>query len=181
MAEAASSEKKPRRRGRKGATAKDVADGYFAAVAARDLDTMGSFWHDEIVADIVPIGVFRGPGALRGFFEELFAAVPDFGFAVRRTAVDGAVACVEWRMSGTFSGGPFQGIEPTDRRIELRGVDCVEVADGKIVHNTAYYDGAAFARAIGMLPAQDSGAERTLTAAFNALTKLRRTLKEKSR
>lgn len=159
-------------------TAKETADGYFAAVAARDLDAMGSFWHDEIVADLVPIGVFRGAEALRGFFEELFTAVPDFDFAVRRTLVDGDVASVEWRLGGSFSGGPFQGIEPTGRRIELRGVDCVETAAGKIIHNTAYYDGAAFARSIGMLPPRDSGTEQAMTAGFNALTKLRRTLKE---
>lgn len=180
MTEVASSEKKPRRR-RKQPAARDVADGYFAAVAARDVAAMAGFWDDEIVADLVPIGVFRGPVVLRGFFEELFTAVPDLDFAVRRTSVDGDVACVEWRLSGSFSGGPFQGIEPTGRRIELRGVDCVETAAGKIVHNTAYYDGAAFARAIGMLPAQDSGAERAMTAGFNALTKLRRTFKEISR
>jgi ketosteroid isomerase-like protein len=159
-------------------TAREVADGYFAAVSARDLDAMARFWDDEIVGDLVPIGIFRGPAALGGFFEELFTAVPDLDFAVKRTLVDGDVATVEWRLSGSFSGGPFQGIEPTDRRIELRGVDCVETAAGRIVHNTAYYDGAAFARAIGMLPPQDSGAERAITAGFNALVKLRRTLKE---
>lgn len=159
-------------------TAKEVADGYFAAVAARDLGAMAGFWDDEIVADLVPIGVFRGPRELRGFFEELFTAVPDLDFAVRRTVADGDVASVEWRLDGGFSGGPFQGIEPTGRRIELRGVDCVETAAGRIVRNTAYYDGAAFARAIGMLPPRDSGVEQAMTAGFNALTKLRRTLKE---
>jgi predicted ester cyclase len=159
-------------------TAKETADGYFAAVAGRDLDAMGGFWHEQIVADLVPIGVFRGPEALRGFFEELFTAVPDLDFSVRRTLVDGDVASVEWRLSGCFSGGPFQGIEPTGRRIALRGVDCVETVAGRIVHNTAYYDGAAFARSIGMLPPRDSGTEQAMTAGFNALTKLRRTLKE---
>lgn len=159
-------------------TAREIADGYFAAVAARDLDAMAAFWHEEIVGDLVPIGVFRGSRELRRFFEELFTAVPDFDFHVRRTLVDRDVASVEWRLRGSFSGGPFQGIEPTGRWIELRGVDCVETAAGRIVRNTAYYDGAAFARAIGMLPPRDSGAEQAVTAGFNALTKLRRTLKE---
>jgi predicted ester cyclase len=180
MAEATRSDSKPRRRARK-ASAASVAEGYFSAVAARDLQAMSGFWDDEIVADVVPIGIFRGPVALRAFFAELFVAVPDFDFAVRRIVADGDRASVEWRMSGTFEGGPFQGLEPTGRRIELRGVDCLEVAGERISHNAAYYDGAAFARAIGMLPAQDSGAERALTAGFNALTKLRRTLKETNR
>ena len=41
--------------------------------------------------------------------------------------------------------------------------------------NTAYYDGASFARQVGMLPAEGSGAERAMKGAFNAVTKMRRT------
>ena len=53
------------------------------------------------------------------------------------------MAAIQWRATGTFRGAPFQGIEPTGRRIEVRGCDCIEVEDGKITRNTAYYDGAA--------------------------------------
>ena len=55
-------------------------------------------------------------------------------------------AAVEWRMTGTFTGAPFQGVEPTGRAIELRGLDLIEIEDGENVSNTAYYDGMAFAR-----------------------------------
>ena len=44
--------------------------------------------------------------------------------------------------------------------------------------NTAYYDGMEFAREIGLLPAQDSGAERAMKGAVNAVTKARRALAE---
>ena len=40
--------------------------------------------------------------------------------------------------------------------------------------NTAYYDGASFARQVGMLPSEGSGAERAMKGAFNAVTKMRR-------
>jgi hypothetical protein len=42
--------------------------------------------------------------------------------------------------------------------------------EGKLRHNTIYYDGAGFARAVGMLPGQKSVAERALFGAFNAVT-----------
>ena len=45
------------------------------------------------------------------------------------------------------------GIEPTGKRVEMRGLDLLEVEDGKIVSNTAFYDGIELARQIGMLPA----------------------------
>ena len=78
-------------------------------------------------------------------------------------------------MAGTFDGAAFQGIEPTGKRVELRGFDLLEIdEDGKITRNTGYYDGADFARQIGMLPPQDSGAERAMRSGFNAVTKIRR-------
>jgi hypothetical protein len=53
-------------------------------------------------------------------------------------------------------------------------VDVIEIADGKNVTNTAYYDGMAFARGVGLLPAQDSGAERAIKGAVNAATRMKR-------
>jgi hypothetical protein len=81
-------------------------------------------------------------------------------------------------MTATFTGTPFQGIEATGRPVELRGVDMIEIADGKNVTNTAYYDGMAFARGAGLLPPQDSGAERAMRSAVNAATRLRRAVSD---
>jgi hypothetical protein len=100
--------------------------------------------------------------------------MPDLRLSVERITADDRVAAVQWRASGTFSGGPFQGIEPTGRRIELRGIDCLEVVDGKVMRNTSVYDGAAVARGMGLLPPEDSGADRAMRAGFNTVTKLRR-------
>ena len=73
-----------------------------------------------------------------------------------------------------------EGIEATGRRVELRGADLLDIEDGKLVRNTAFYDGAQFARAIGLLPPQDSGAERAMRSAFNTVTKVRRAVAERS-
>lgn len=158
----------------------DVAESYFAAVAARDADAMADHWHPDGVEDITPLGVFRGPAGVRALFSELFAAIPDFAMTVERITADDRVAAVQWRAEGHFTGGPFQGLEATGRRVELRGADCLEVEDGKLVRNTAYYDGAAFARGIGMLPPENSGAEKAMVAGFNAVTKLRRAVAQRT-
>ena len=62
---------------------------------------------------------------------------------------------------------------------DLRGTDLMEVRDGKNVSNTAYYDGMSFARQIGLMPPQDSGAERAMKSAFNAATRVRRAVAER--
>jgi steroid delta-isomerase-like uncharacterized protein len=146
---------------------------YFKAVTARDVDAMVAHMDDEVIEDITPVGILRGTGEVRDFFSQLFAAFPDFEFAVERCTSSAGTAAIQWRATGTFRGAPFQGIEPTGRRIEVRGCDCLEVDDGKITRNTSYYDGAAFARGLGLLPQTGSGGEKAMLAAFNAVTKVR--------
>ena len=150
-----------------------VARGYFDAMSARDADAAVAHWSPEGIDDALGLGVFRGADEIRGFLSGLFAAMPDLETTVTRVTASGDSAVVEWRMVGTFSGAPFQGVEPTGSHVELRGADSIQVEDGKIVRNTAYSDGTAFARAVGMLPSKDSGSERAFLAAFNGATKLR--------
>jgi steroid delta-isomerase-like uncharacterized protein len=154
------------------------ARSYFDALARRDADGMLEHWSEEGVVDLVPLAILRGRAEIGAFFRELFAAFPDLDTTVTRLAAGQNEVAVEWRMSGTFSGEPFQGIEATGRPVELRGIDLIEIDDGKNVTNTAYYDGMAFAREIGLLPAQDSGAERAMKGAVNAVTKARRAIAE---
>lgn len=130
----------------------EVAAGIFEALQLRDLDAVARLQHDDIVDDFVAVGVYRGKRAVRAFFEELFAAVPDLTFTVHRILADGEYATVQWQVTGTFSGRPFQGVHATGRRVELPGVDVMHVVEGLLVDNTIYDDGLPFARQIGMLP-----------------------------
>jgi steroid delta-isomerase-like uncharacterized protein len=115
--------------------------------------------------------------AIRRFFEELLAAFPDFEITVDRIVADEeAAAVVQWRAAGSFSGGPFQGIEPTGRHIKIRGVDVMEITGGLVRHNTIYYDGASFARQIGMLPRAHSMTDKAIMATFSAVTRVRHRL-----
>jgi steroid delta-isomerase-like uncharacterized protein len=150
------------------------ARSYFEAIAGRDVEGVVAHWKEDGVIDLVPLGILRGHAEIAAFFGEMFAAFPDAETTVTRVAADQTHVAVEWRMTAHFTGAPFQGVEPTGRPVELRGIDLIEIADGKNVTNTAYYDGMAFARGAGLLPAQDSGAERAMKGAVNAATKVRR-------
>jgi steroid delta-isomerase-like uncharacterized protein len=154
-------------------TPSEVARTIFEALSKRDLDTAMKFNTDDAVDDFVAIGEFRGRLAIRRFFDELLAAFPDFDIAVDRIVGDDSAAVVQWHAAGTFSGGKFQGIEPTGKHVEIRGVDVMEFAEGRYVHNTIYYDGASFARQIGMLPRSGSVTEKATLFGFNASTRLR--------
>ena len=131
---------------------------YCEAMDNRDADGMAAHWSKDGVEDIVPVGVLRG----------------------RERLVAGEQSCaVEWRLEGTLNGAPFLGIEPTGKHVEVRGLDLFELENGDLVSNTAYFDGMGFARQIGLLPPDGSGADRAMRSAFNAVTKLRRALAER--
>jgi steroid delta-isomerase-like uncharacterized protein len=153
-------------------TPAQVAEAALASFAARDADQVAANAHPDCVDDVVAIGEFRGRGAIREFYAEMFRAFPDFDIRVERIIGDDSGAAVRWVASGTFTGDPFQGIQPNGRRLELPGVDYMEISDGLITRNTIFYDGAAFARDIGMLPPRDSAAERVLLALFNGRVRL---------
>jgi steroid delta-isomerase-like uncharacterized protein len=174
-AEAPTAEAKPQRRRitrRKAVEAH--ARSYFDAIARRDTQAMVEHWREDGVDDIVPLAPLRGHDEITAFFRELFAAMPDVEMTVTRVVAGEREAAVEWRAVGNFTGEPFQGVDATGKRIEIRGIDLLEVEDGKIVANTAYYDGMSFARQIGLMPAQDSSAENAMKSAFNATTRVRR-------
>ena len=151
----------------------EIAVGYVDALSTRDPDAATAQFADEVIDDVTPVGILRGPAEVREFLGELFAAFPEVEFTVEQSTASARVCAVQWRAHGTFRGAPFQGIEPTGRRVEIRGCDCIEVEDGKIVRLTSYYDGAAFARGLGLLPQTGSGGEKAMLAAFNAVKKVR--------
>jgi steroid delta-isomerase-like uncharacterized protein len=152
---------------------------YFEAMDRRDVAAMAEHWRDDGVEDVLPVGVLRGKEELRAFLDATFRAIPDARTSVGRIVAGETSCAVEWRLEGTFDGAPFMEIEPTGSHVEVRGFDLFELEDGQIVTNTAYYDGASFARQIGMLPVDGSGADRAMKSAFNAVTKVRRAVAER--
>lgn len=163
-----------------GTPALDVATGYFAALGRRDLAAAVEFLDPEVVEEISGVGIFRGPREVREFFEGLIAAVPDLEVLVDRTTAQDDRVAVQWRFQGNFTGGPlFNGVQPTGGRLELRGCDVLDVANGRIVRNMAYQDGIELARGLGMMPPQDSAAEKAMIGAFNAATKVKQAVRDR--
>jgi steroid delta-isomerase-like uncharacterized protein len=158
----------------------EVVASYFEALNRRDAAAAGEYLDPDVVEEITGVGVLRGREEVRRFFDGLFKAAPDMEVLVDRTVSEGDTDVVQWRMNGTFTGGPlFNGVQATGGRLQLRGCDVIDVRDGKIVRNTAFQDGIELARALGMMPPQDSPAEKAMIAAFNGATKLRTAVRER--
>jgi predicted ester cyclase len=162
-------------------TPRDVVTGYFAALGRHDTKAAVEFLDPEVVDEISSVGVLRGREEVRRFFDGLFKAAPDLELIVDRTVRERDTVAVQWRMQGTFDGAGalFNGIQPTGGQLRMRGCDVFEVRDELIVTNMAFQDGLELARSLGMMPPQDSPAERAMIGAFNTATKVRAAVRDR--
>ena len=159
-------------------TATEVArEAFHVLFVERDPEKARRFWTGDSVDHFLAAGeTVRGGDALAAWFADLLRAFPDWTIEIENTFDDGdRQVVVQWHARGTFEGGPFLGIEPTGRPVELRGVDVFRFDDDwRVDSNTVYYDGAEFARQLGMLPPRESAPDRLMLRAFNARVRLAR-------
>ncbi|MEA2170566.1 MAG: hypothetical protein QOF76_3866 [Solirubrobacteraceae bacterium] len=153
-----------------------VAQRYFEATGARDVDAMVACWADGGRENIRDQADLLAPQGVREFFTAMFTAFPDMRFEVVHITADDERAVVRWEATGTFASGDFGGFAATGQHIRLEGIDELTVRDGLIVENNAWADSVNFARQIGAMPPVGSRAESVMTGALNTKTKLARWL-----
>ena len=153
----------------------EVIRGLFEALDRRNVDALYDYWAEDVVA-YWPFGPIRGRDAARAYFAELFSAVPDCRIRIEKIAGEGDTVFVRWRMTGRASGTPWRGIESNGSHLDLQGVDCFTVRDGKIEQNIIFFDQLDFARHIGLMPPENSLIDRMMVKGYNARTRLKKRL-----
>lgn len=148
----------------------------FDQINNHDVSALKQFWDDDTL-ERFPDKTCRGTEEIAAHFEAGFAALPDMRIEIVDLAAQDDDVYVQWHMTGTHSGAPWSGIEPSGRRVELDGIDHFVIRDGRVVSNFVVYDQAQFGRAIGLLPPDGSAPDRAMKAAFNGRTKLLRRLR----
>ena len=147
---------------------------YLEAWNRRDADAVAAFFADDAVYDDQGAGqIARGRDQIRAHVARVHAAFPDLHFELVRAAHGDDFTAGEWRSAMTHLG-EFDGLGPTGRAVESRGVDVASLdADDRIVRLDSYYDGAAVMRALGLLPARGSRVEGALVRAASLLRRRR--------
>src|SRR3954469_1964895 len=140
------------------------------ALNGHDLNQLQSLLAEDVVEHIVPIGIYDGRQAVLAYHEQMFAAAPDLRVEVTHVAAAGTAVLTAWELSATFTGAPFQGLRPNGRRVRLEGASTQVVREGRVASAEVIFDGASFARQLGMLPIRGSPPDRAIRAAFNLKT-----------
>lgn len=141
---------------------------FIVAINDHDLDAvMDHFTDDAVWEGPAMDDRYVGREAIRTMLEELFTAFPDIHYPLDDLEVhrqlDGESALSFWTLVMTMQG-PWGGFAPTGRTARGRGVCRYEFADGRFRRHTVVYDERDLAEQLGLLPAEDSLAWRTVAS-----------------
>jgi len=97
----------------------------------------------------------QGPGAdgFVGFFTTMATAFPDLAVEVDTLVADDEQVAMAYRISGTHDGA-FQGIAPTGKPVEIRGMQIAKFRDGQIVERWGSSDELGLMGQLGAEPKQ---------------------------
>ncbi|ETK36668.1 ester cyclase [Microbispora sp. ATCC PTA-5024] len=112
---------------------------------------------------VSPVGLAEGREQIAWIFEQFFKGFPDLHLTVwyEATGTDNPLV-VEWTGTGTQTG-PFllpdgRELEPTGRRITLRGTCASFIENGKVVTHREYFDQLELYTQLGLHLAKDDPA-----------------------
>jgi len=154
-------------------TALDVVREHMAAEDRQDLDaTLATFTEDCWYA-VPGLGIeLRGKQEIRRWYEELFAAVPDFRNSDERYWEAEGQFFFSAYMEGTHRGTWF-GWPPTNRTFRSPMMVRIPIAaDGLMEAEIVYNDSADVFMQLGILPRQGSRQERLLQALYRVRARL---------
>jgi steroid delta-isomerase-like uncharacterized protein len=134
---------------------RELLDRYVERYNAGDLDGVMELYAEDAV-QVMPDGAYEGWNTVRDRLAQELNGFTELNHTVRSFVEQGDTFADEWTFVGTHTG-PFRlpdgrELAPTGKRVEIRGMEVVQVRDGKIVLNSLYYDNTASMAQLGLLP-----------------------------
>lgn len=134
---------------------RELLDRYVERYNAGDLDGVMELYAEDAV-QIMPDGTYEGWNTVRDRLARELDGFTELNHTVRSFVEQGDTFADEWTFVGTHTD-PFRlpdgrELPPTGKRVEIRGMEVVQVRDGKIVLNSLYYDNLATMAQLGLIP-----------------------------
>jgi steroid delta-isomerase-like uncharacterized protein len=136
-------------------TNRELLERYVELYNEGNLDACMDLYADDAVQRMHD-GIFEGPDAIRDRLARDLDAFADANYVVDSFVDEGDRFADEWTFTGTHTG-PFRlpdgtEVPATGKRVEIKGMELVEVSDGKIVVDNLYYDFMAAVLQLGLVP-----------------------------
>ena len=107
---------------------------YEVIVSENRLDELERYISDDCVQKVGEKEIHIGIVGMRKHLAALKETYPDYAMKIIRQYSDGDYVISEFIMRGTHKG-EFVGIKPTNKILEITGIDIDKVIDGKIVEH----------------------------------------------
>jgi predicted ester cyclase len=131
----------------------DVVKSFYPSLEKGDwaaIEKMLSSDFTDYNAWLPPSGLVGRDTAMHSL-KSMKEAFPDMKYEVLHTAVDGDMVFVHYRFSGS-NNGPMMGMPATNRKVDYKGVDLVQVKDSIITAHWDYGDNVTFQKQMGLMP-----------------------------
>jgi predicted SnoaL-like aldol condensation-catalyzing enzyme len=93
----------------------------------------------------------QGKAGFVTFFKEIFGAVPDFKYTLKKMITEGDIVMAYSTTTGTHKGGPWFGKKATGNKLSFDVVDIFRVQDGKIAEHWDVADTFNLFRQVGVV------------------------------
>jgi steroid delta-isomerase-like uncharacterized protein len=159
--------------------AREFAERWQKAWNSHDPDQVTALCTEDVVwDDPVTERPERGRQPVADYLRSVWRAFPDLTFTWPEgpyASFHGIKLALHWRVTGSMLG-PIDppGFAPTGRRIDLEGVDLLEIRDGLCCAYQGFFDRQAVAQQVGAAPATGSQAERVAVSAQRLLAAIER-------
>jgi steroid delta-isomerase-like uncharacterized protein len=145
------------------ASAIEVVKAHMEAEDRQDVEATVATFTEDCYYDVPGLGIhLRGKDEIRRWYEESFAAIPDFRNANERYYECEGNVFFEADIEGTHLG-TWAGWAPTGRRFSIPILVRIPIAaDGLIEAEIVHFDNAGLFMQLGILPKQGSAQERVM-------------------
>jgi steroid delta-isomerase-like uncharacterized protein len=96
------------------------------------------------------VSEFRGHAGVRQAVQRIRSAFPDWHETIVDMIIEGDRVVSRYISRGTHQG-PFLGLEPTGKRVEVDEISIYRIAGGKIAEQWCLADDGGMARQLGLL------------------------------
>jgi steroid delta-isomerase-like uncharacterized protein len=133
----------------------ELLDRYVELYNEGELDACMELYAEDAV-QLMHDGTFEGLSEIHERLARDLIAFPDAKYTVASFVEQGDSFADEWTFTGTNTG-PFRlpdgtEVPATGGSVEIRGMELVQVRDGKIVTDNLYYDNMAVLAQLGLIP-----------------------------
>ncbi len=134
---------------------RDLAEQGIQLYNAGDVEGLVNLYTEDATL-VTPFGTAQGRAAIHETMSRDKAAFPDHTVTLDVIVEQGDTLADEWTFVGTHTGPLVMpdGTElpPTGKRVEFKGMELMQLRDGKAAVHHMYWDNMAVAGQLGVLP-----------------------------